>query len=291
MDDFLPGFEEASMQQRWSFFYIALIIVMVNSYAHALEVKVIPTNSKVARTQNVEVTLQYNNTGPSTLYIYNWLLPQQTLDDPIFKVTRDGKPVQYIGKLVKRRAPTAGDVVSLAPGKVIKTLVDLSSAYNMSESDSYTIDFNMDLDRVLFTKTDTARAAITSAADDDGLTLQSSSATLYIEGRQNVLTGPSGRTTYTYCSPSQSASLASALTSAASYAQSALTYLKTTTPSGTTRYVTWFGTYSSTNWNKLKTHFTNIQGALASKPYVFDCSCRQANIFAYVCPSMPYKVY
>ena len=240
------------MQQRWSFVYMTLIIIIINSYARALEVKIIVTSAKVARAQNVEVTLQYNNTRSSTLFLYNWLLPQQTLDDPIFRVTRNGKPVQYVGKLIKRRAPTADDVISLAPGKIIKSLVDLSTAYNMSESDSYTIEFNMDVDRILFKKTDTPRAASTSTVDNDGLTLQSSSATLYVEGRQNAQTGPSGRATYAYCSPSQSASLGSALTAAASYANSALTYLKTTNPSATSRYVTWFGSYSSANWNTLK---------------------------------------
>ena len=134
------------MEQHWSYFYIALVMLAINDYAHALEVKVIPTAAKVAKTRNVEVTLQYNNTGPVTLFIYNWLLPQQTLDDPIFRVTRNGKPVQYTGKLIKRSRPTAADVITLAPGKTIKSLVDVSSAYNMTQSDSYTIEFNMDIE-------------------------------------------------------------------------------------------------------------------------------------------------
>lgn len=279
------------MEQHWSYFYIALVMLAINGYGHALEVKVIPTAAKVAKTRNVEVTLQYNNTGPVTLYIYNWLLPQQTLDDPIFRVTRNGKPVQYTGKLIKRSRPTAADVISVAPGKTIKSLVDVSSAYNMTQSDSYTIEFNMDIERVLFTKTGTPQTKSTSAIDGDEVVLQSAAVTLFVEGRQNVLITESRKTTYTYCSPSQSATLASVLTAATSYANSALTYLKTTKPSATSRYVTWFGTYSLANWNTVKAHFTNIQGALATKAYVFDCSCKRPNVYAYVYPTLPYKVY
>jgi peptidyl-Lys metalloendopeptidase len=62
------------------------------------------------------------------------------------------------------------------------------------------------------------------------------------------------------------------------------------TPGPTTRFTTWFGTYSSANWNQVKGQFAKIKDAFDTKPLTLDCSCKKT-YYAYVYPNQPYKIY
>ena len=77
------------------------------------------------------------------------------------------------------------------------------------------------------------------------------------------------------CTASQKSTLVTALSNALVYSDGAKNYLTNTTPSGTPRYSTWFGTYSSSNWNTVKSHYTNISSVYNTQPIVFDCSCKE----------------
>lgn len=57
------------------------------------------------------------------------------------------------------------------------------------------------------------------------------------------------------------------------------------------RYTWWFGTYSSSRYSTVRTHFNNIYSALSSQAYTFNCSCSDSGTYAYVYPTQPYKVY
>ncbi|MFY0522514.1 M35 family metallo-endopeptidase [Archangium gephyra] len=91
------------------------------------------------------------------------------------------------------------------------------------------------------------------------------------------------------CTSTEQSSISSAFSSARTYANNASTYLNGITAS-TTRYKTWFGTYSSTNVTTARNHFTNIKNALANAAVVVDCSCNDS-YYAYVYPASPYKIY
>ncbi|CAF4185213.1 unnamed protein product, partial [Rotaria sordida] len=107
-------------------------MMVVNIYADDLRVAIVSARSKFSKTQDVTVNVQYSNTGNKTIRIHKWCLPDNELDDPLFKITCNDAPVHYTGPLIKRQAPTADDVISLAPGKTIVTPVRLSSAYDMT---------------------------------------------------------------------------------------------------------------------------------------------------------------
>jgi peptidyl-Lys metalloendopeptidase len=56
-------------------------------------------------------------------------------------VTRDGKPVQYEGPMIKRPLPSAADFTVLRPGETRRVVVDLSGAYDLSQTGDYTVTF------------------------------------------------------------------------------------------------------------------------------------------------------
>jgi peptidyl-Lys metalloendopeptidase len=91
------------------------------------------------------------------------------------------------------------------------------------------------------------------------------------------------------CSATQQSTILSAVAAASTYANGANTYLGGIS-SGTQRYTTWFGAFTTARGNTAKTHFSAIKDAFDNKPIVVDCKCRKS-YYAYVYPNQPYKIY
>ena len=87
----------------------------------------------------------------------------------------------------------------------------------------------------------------------------------------------------------QKNALPNALSQALSYATNGYNYLNAGTAGA--RYTTWFGTYDSSRYSTVKSHFANIKSALGTQPIAFDCSCTESGTYAYVYPTQPYKIY
>lgn len=232
---------------------------------------------------DVMISVQFTNAGSAAVTLPQWLLDSDDVDRSFLKVTRDGSSVPYTAALVKRASPTADELIVLMPGQSVTASYEISSAFDLSQGGVYQISFG-----------DAAQNAATSGV------LPSASINIGVEANpfRDLISGVdyekaagAGGISYTgKCTASQKSSLVSALTAAGSYADGAVTYLGGT-PSGTTRYKTWFGTFSTANWNTVKSHYTNIQSVYNTKPIVFDCSCKKTNTYAYVYPSQPYKIY
>jgi len=90
------------------------------------------------------------------------------------------------------------------------------------------------------------------------------------------------RASFSSCSSSQQSSINTAIPQAQSYAASALSYLNSHT-SSTSRYVTWFGTYTASRHTTVTSHFSKISGGSYSS-FTYDCSCTDAGTYAYVYP-------
>ena len=60
----------------------------------------------------------------------------------------------------------------------------------------------------------------------------------------------------------------------------AKSYLSSHT-SSTTRYTTWFGTYSSSRHSTVLSHFSKISGSDFSS-FTYDCTCTESDTYAYV---------
>lgn len=291
------------MQQCWVVMYIAVAIMAANGYVQDLRVDVVPIQTRFAAVQDVNVILKYSNVGSDTMAICKWYLPEKELFDPIFEVTRNGKPVEYVGPVAKRRAPTADDVIYLTPGMTVSAAIQLSTVYNMTQTGNYVVQYKMNADEVLpFTTNNMLKDTIMSSNDGQESILQSAPVVLFAVGRRNLLIeqaiefntrGRALTPTYSYCTSTQTNSIKSGVIAAENYANDAKQHLSGTSM-GTARYTTWFGRYSSTNWNTATSHFTKIQSILSTKTLSFDCSCpahSSSATYAYVYPNQHYKIY
>ncbi len=239
----------------------------------------------------VHVTL--TNTSAAPQYILKWHTPFGDIEESLFDVTRDGAKVAYEGMHVKRAAPTAADYYVIQPGKSHKVTVELSQMYNMSISGDYTIRYSTKSPK-LFSHIDAAGKAMDKKQSD---TLQSDALSVSIEGtlpRGSVAKAPeqpspgAAGLSYSKCTTSQQADIASAVSAAQSMSNDGDAYLAAN-KSGT-RYTKWFGTYDAGRYATVKAHFASIKDAFATKPITVDCGCKKT-YYAYVYPTQPYKIY
>jgi peptidyl-Lys metalloendopeptidase len=290
------------MQHYWVVIYIAVAIMVIDGHPKDLHVEVVPVHTRFAAIQKVNVLLKYTNTGTESMAIYKWYLPETNLCEAIFEVTRDGERVEYVGPIVKRRTPTADDMINLSPGTSMSTIIELSSVYNMTQTGNYVIQYKMNADQVLTTMDNIFTYKITSSYDGEESILESAPAQVFVVGRRNLLIEQAIEAstqiraltpTFISCTATRSSSIRSAISAAENYANDAIQHLNRQ-PSATVRYTTWFGSYSSNNWLRLQSHFSKIQSALYTKSLVFDCSCPGAgsqDSYAYVYSNQPYKIY
>lgn len=220
----------------------------------------------------VTVTLTLTNSGKGALRMLRWFGPSAELEEPLFAVARDGKAVEYVGPHYKRAAPDQEDFLTLAPGRSVSAEVSLSGAYDFSATSAYTVHYEV------------------------GKT-SSNELTFWVEGRKNVRPEPLasdfvtlGTISYTSCSSTQQSQIPAALSQATTYATGAVNYLNGS-PSATPRYTTWFGTFSSSGWNKAKADYAAIQDAFLNKNMSFDCSCKKKGVYAFVYTNQPYNIH
>jgi peptidyl-Lys metalloendopeptidase len=234
--------------------------------------------SALAASDDAVVTVTFTNVGTRAARLLEWDLPGEGIREGRFEVMRDGEHVAYVGPHIKFAAPTEADYVTLAPGQSLTRTMELSGHYDLEKSGSYTLRYDLG-----------GHGGVTRA-------LASNDVTVWIEGRPSrapqaeAMDVRAQALSYSgACTSSEQSAIATAFSSAQGYANNSVTYLNGT-PGAKARYTTWFGSYTLTNWNTAKTHFTNIKSAFDTKSVVVDCSCNQS-YYAYVYPGSPYKIY
>ena len=215
--------------------------------------------SALSAKDDLRVTVTLTNVSGHTVKLLKWHTPVDGLEEPLFAVTRDGVAVDYIGMHAKRAAPTEADYVKLAAGESLTRTVSLAGAYDLSVTGSYSVSFAGD--------------------EHEGATqFTSNSVTLWVEGRASALES-AGREvsalglSYTNCTSSQQSTISSAISAAKTMSSNSLSYLTNTTPGNTSRYKTWFGTYSAPTGTRRRAHFSAINSAFNNQDVVVDCSC------------------
>ena len=230
----------------------------------------------------VLVDVAVTNKSSRAMKVLKWQLPSSGLQGKLFEVTKeDGSPARYVGPLVKRAAPKAGDYVSIAAGATLNFQVDLSRSFELTDG-RYAVSY---LGR--------------GRHGNEAEVASKGAVNLWTSGRsalarhdaEDKLSAQAATITYTgSCTSSEKTTLANAVSAATTYATNSYNYLKGIS-SGTPRYVKWFGTYSGTRKSTVQTHFSNEVTAFTTKPLTLDCSCNDADTYAYVYPDSPYKIY
>jgi peptidyl-Lys metalloendopeptidase len=238
-----------------------------------------------AENESVAVSVTISNPSKGALRLLKWYTPFEDVEEPLFEITRDGVPVEYIGAHYKRPQPEDGDFIVLKSGESFTRTVNLADYYDLSVSGSYLVSYNVKNPNLYPPE----RAANQSIEG-----LKSNNVSLFIEGRAAKIpeveapSVVSGTSSYTKCTTSQQSLVATARNNAAVYASDSLNYLT----SGATgaRYTTWFGAYLSSRYNTVKGHFTNIKSAMDTASMNFNCGCKK-KYYAYVYPNQPYNIY
>ncbi|MBJ6763799.1 peptidase M35 [Myxococcaceae bacterium JPH2] len=248
--------------------------------ANGVTATVTLAKASLAAREDVTVTVTLTNTSSQPVSLLKWYTPGEGLKEGRLSVTRDGQAVKYIGPHFKRVAPRPEDYVTLAPGESISGPVSVSGRYDLSQTGSYSIRYAQE------------------AHDNVGgvSAFASNEVSVWVEGRSSALESDRIVTAESLsysgaCTTSEKSAITTAVSGALTYSTNAYNYLNTTTPSGTPRYTTWFGTYSSSGWSTVKGHYLNIKNAFASAAIVVDCSCSDSGTYAYVYPDSPYKIY
>ncbi|KAK7037542.1 hypothetical protein VNI00_011034 [Paramarasmius palmivorus] len=97
------------------------------------------------------------------------------------------------------------------------------------------------------------------------------------------------KATYKSCSSTRQSKIDEAATAAHNYASSASSYLNSLS-SGSSRYTTWFGTYTTSRKNTVANNFDAIKG-YSFHGETYDCSCTKPNVFAYVEGKSPLSLH
>jgi peptidyl-Lys metalloendopeptidase len=240
------------------------------------------------------VQLKVTNNSNEVVRVPYWQLPGSA-ENRQFQVTRGGVAVDYLGKIVKRGAPTDADLVTFQPHETKVVSVNLADTYDLSRGGDYTISFGSKLEGAR-----TAQGRRIADASGRAATLAAPALRVYVDNsnplQRIARKPPSGSVTYqngvgyASCSATQITGAANAVAQARTYSENAKTYLNAGTAGP--RYTTWFGAYTSARFNTAKSHFTSIDTAMdqSNNSIIIDCSCNQS-YYAYVYPTQPYRIY
>jgi peptidyl-Lys metalloendopeptidase len=253
--------------------------------AHAdISVTITPDRPTLGKRDDVTVTVTLANTGSAPARIATGRTPFGPEEATLFDITRDGQPVRYLGRKVKRAPPGEADTLLLAPGETRSARVELSSTYDMAATGAYAVRYR-----------DAAPASLIGPGTRTG-GIVSNTAAIFIEGRlprgtaMQLLAAPSGSgLTYANCSNAQQTTIADALAAGSAMAANGHGYLTSGKEQGR-RYTNWFGALDAARQGTVNQHFTAIKDAFETKPVKVDCGCDE-DYFAYVYPAQPYTIY
>ncbi len=289
------------------FVAVAVVALAATASASAAPVEGVRAGLSVDKwrfesSEEISVTYSLTNTTARSVLVLRWDTPVDGIEADILRVERDGQPVTYIGKLVKRAVPELDDYLELQPGETMTFTFDPSTAYDMSEPGRYALRFRGGERRqARVMPWDTGEAA--TAADPS----EAREVFLYFAGREprrdlapenvvGALGKPGSGGKYTRCTVEQQSVLVKAEGNATTRSLKALNYLNTgnsTNDSGGL-YKTWFdntGLYSPLyGWSAVTNHFSTISKAFSEGLATYNCGCNQ-NYYAYVYPSKPYTIY
>jgi peptidyl-Lys metalloendopeptidase len=291
---------EFRMKSRWML-AVGVCVCSLTAYArfetqidaesmrlHEVQVQVQPELSFVPATEDVRINLTIANNGRDAVTLTKWFVPGEDFDEPLFAVTRDGVPVEYMGPIVKRLPPTTDDLIVLQPGESLTVPVELSGTYDFSAGGEYAISYRTRSSH-LFGPGQREVATLASPAVSIAVESRAYSNVHALAGDGHKAAGGGGVSYTGRCSASQQTTLLQAVSAATAMADEAKAYLSKRA-SATPRYTTWFGAFSTAGWSTAQDHFTMIDDAFNTKPLTLDCGCKK-KYYAYVYPTQPYKIY
>lgn len=97
------------------------------------------------------------NRSSQAIFVLKWHTPLEGIISRIFKVTRDGEELDYLGPMVRRGDPIAEDYEEIEPGKSASASFDLAEVYDVTSAGEYRLKFVSRLLDVTTNPTDVPR--------------------------------------------------------------------------------------------------------------------------------------
>jgi|CXWL01.1.fsa_nt_gi peptidyl-Lys metalloendopeptidase len=256
------------------------------SAQEGLKVRLGAAKSFIAANEDVAVRFELKNESGRDLEVVYWQTALRGVYNDLFDVRRDGEPVEYIGRDYKWATPQAQDFVLVRAGETLGADVDLASYYDLSQSGEYTVRFRASLAGALRGERDFAQPALRSNRVTLGVErdpeLEAALAPIESDALAYLTPG------FVSCSSSRQTTLRSALGAAETMALKGRNYLNAgTVDSG---YTQWFGTYTSSRYTTVKSHFASIYTVTNARTVTFYCDCTDS-AYAYVFKTQPYKIH
>ncbi|MEI8360108.1 MAG: hypothetical protein WCH13_16680 [Deltaproteobacteria bacterium] len=91
----------------------------------------------------VMVNVTIANPGKQRIALLRWRTPLGGVEAPLFSVTRDGSPVRYLGRMIKRTAPNEADYVTFEAGESVTTEVDIAKFYALDTPGHYVVAYDV----------------------------------------------------------------------------------------------------------------------------------------------------
>lgn len=267
---------------------LATALFVSGAASAAIVARVEPAQMEGVNAPLVKFTM--SNTGKSAVQVVRWETPFTGLLGEQISVTINGVEAEYVGRHYKWADPQDYDMITLKAGESRSITLDLSEVYNLSETGVYQISYQNDLRTLL--KGDRS----TDMAKELQGEVKSAPISMFIEGvPYNPPATPiawdqqkANAAGFTGCTTTRQSQINTAMNSAGTYAANSLSYLNAGTAGA--RYTTWFGTYSSTRYATVRSHFVKIDEALRIKPINFNCGCTDS-AYAYVYKNQPYNIW
>lgn len=288
-----------------SVFALAIIVFSMSASASDIGVEINMDNHWLDASENVTVYVTFTNHGKKPAKVLKWYTAADGIEEDLFKISRDGQTLRYLGAHYKRPAPHAGNYLKLKSGESVTQSAELSGVYDFSRTGDYSVQFNVRSGQLF----DPAAAHRNNQKASKVASLSSNELMFWVEGRvtdwakagtSNGKKGgngggkpptepPSGeRVSFSgRCTNAQQSTILSAIDEAIAISADASSYMN---GSLGTRYESWFGVVSNSRANTVKANFSAINGAMANEDITVDCKCKQ-NYYAYVYPTQPYKIY
>lgn len=243
-----------------------------------LSASVMAQKAQYLATDAVAVEVRFTNVGTDAAPLARWMIDGAGIDASHLVVTQAGVAVRYLGARVKRRAPTAEDVVTLAPGETRTAVFDLATHFDLRSGGTFQVDLAPMLSLRAGSPTDA-----TSPLGAGGL--------LVAEPRMLRAGADPGAAAVAAAAPGECTAddrevIASSANAARQYVRDSLRYLAGTTPLGE-RYTWWFGPNDSARQATVTTTYANMLQKFDARAPRYSCSPSACSpgVFAFVYPT------
>jgi len=287
---------------------LAIFAFSMSANAGNIGVDIDIDNYWLDASEDVLVHITLTNHGKKPAKVLKWYTAADGIEENLFKISRDGESLRYLGAHYKRPAPQAANYIHLKPGETVTHSAELSGVYDFSKTGDYSVQFSVE-SMQLFNPSAAHRQNQTKSRVAH---LESNELMFWVQGRATDWTKvgqtngkrggngngggkpgggeppPGGRISFSgRCSNEQQTTILTAINEATAISGDASSYMDGNLGA---RYTTWFGAENAARENTVDANFVAINDAMATADITVDCKCKQ-NYYAYVYPTQPYKIY